>query len=101
MSEPKYTIYNKSGEQVAWSRHGVMWKGDCEERLGEFYDNKIYDNSHKEIAYVQDDTVYFSESGTDLGAAALVKEKIEIGKCFPKNHKVAADGIILLGEDLA
>ena len=115
MAEPKYTIYNSSNEKVCWSKHSVMWVGNCEERLGDFYENEVFDSSQKQIAYVKDNVVFtmkgqelgrvkltsfVSDSGSDLEATALVIGGKKVGRCFPKHSKVALAGIALLAARL-
>ena len=111
MAEPKYTIYNSSNEKVCSSKHSVLWVGNCEERLGYFYENVVFDSSQKQIAYMKDKVVFtmkglelgrvkltsfVSDSGSDLEATALLIGGKEVGRCFPKNSKVGLAGIALL-----
>ena len=115
MAEPKYTIYSTANKTVAWSKLGVMWVGKCEERLGEFYKNGIFDCAQEQIAYVKGDTVfsmehktlgkvkpssYVSDNGGNFEATALVVNGLEVAKCFPKNTEVALAGVVLLRDRL-
>jgi 4-fold beta-flower domain-containing protein len=115
MAEPKYAIYNKANKVVGWSKFSVMWVGKCEERLGYFHDDGMFNSSQEQVAYVKDDSVfsmehevlglvkhtsYHSDSGAEFEATALVIDGVEAAKCFPKNRMVALAGIALLGERL-
>ncbi len=112
MAEPKYAIYNKAKKVVGWSKFNVMWVGNCEERLGYFHDDGMFNSSQEQVAYVKDDSVfsmehevlgqvkhtsYRSDSGAEFEATALVIDGVEAAKCFPKNRMVALAGIALLG----
>jgi hypothetical protein len=115
MAEPKYSIYNKANKIVGWSKLSVIWVGECEERLGDFYENGIFNSSQEQVAYVKDDSIfsmehevlgqvkhtsYHSDSGAEFEATALVIDGVEAAKCFPKNRMVALAGIALLGARL-
>jgi hypothetical protein len=115
MAEPKYAIYDNSNEIVTWSKFGVMWIGKCEERLGEYYKNKVFNSTSEQVAYIKDDTVfsmentvlgqvkstnYESDSGNTFEATALVIDGVEAAKCFPKSKNVALAGIALLRDKL-
>lgn len=46
------TIYDTSEKVVGVFRHGVAWRKEPEERLGEYSDEAIYSNSAEKIASI-------------------------------------------------
>ena len=65
------TIYSNTKEIIGIFRHGVAWKKETSERLGEYDETGIYDNNRSQIAKIEGDTVS-SMDGKELGK---IKEK--------------------------
>jgi len=50
MTEPKIEIYVNKGKAICWSRHGVLWSINLDERLGSFSDSEVFDNDDRIVA---------------------------------------------------
>ncbi len=66
MTEPKIEICVGDGKAICWSRHGVLWRKNADERLGSFSDSEVFDNDDRLIASF-DDYRAFDQNGNVLG----------------------------------
>ncbi len=93
-----------------------MWRYGSKERLGEFYDDKIFDGTKAQIAYMDRRSVFrvggallgevkegaiTFDSNVTMGSISLFMEGIVVGQCFPGDYNVALVGLALLGRELA
>lgn len=61
------TVYNNADEVVATFYNGVAWCKKTGNRLGECYDNSLFDSSLTKVATLKDNSIV-STTGQELGS---------------------------------
>ena len=91
------TIYDTSDNIVGVFRHGVAWRKEPKERLGEYDEKSIYSNESELVANIVDDKVVDDKGkiiGRIIGKDLYLAEK-KVGK-FAGNKSAGAAAIVLL-----
>ena len=113
MPEPRFILRDANKQHLASSRHGVVWRLDGRERMGEFYDGRVFDNDRTLLGSLIGNDVR-SVSGELLGMLArrdkaedvlfgvdIIDETDLVGQVFGDEMMAAASLVLFRNELIA